>query len=273
MACGMGQNKQYEEQSKKIQDLMKNIKHKIAVMSGKGGVGKSTVSANVAIGLSKKGYKVGLLDVDIHGPSIAGILGIRDAAIEFNEDRMVPYPYSENLKVLSMQCLLNQPDDPIIWRGPAKIGVVRQFLSDSEWGELDYLIIDTPPGTGDEPLTVAQTVDGCKALLVTTPQEISLADVRKSINFCRRVDLPILGLVENMSGFICPTCNTLHNIFQSEGGKKTAADFDIAFLGSLPIDPNVVVSGDSGQSIAEDSPVNAALDEVLVNIIKETEKK
>ncbi|WP_177504625.1 P-loop NTPase [Anaerosinus sp.] len=273
MACGMGQNKQYEEQSKKIQDLMKNIKHKIAVMSGKGGVGKSTVSANIAIGLSKMGYKVGLLDVDIHGPSIAGILGIRDAAIEFNEDRMVPYPYSENLKVLSMQCLLNQPDDPIIWRGPAKIGVVRQFLSDTEWGELDYLIIDTPPGTGDEPLTVAQTVDECKALLVTTPQEISLADVRKSINFCRRVKLPILGLVENMSGFVCPTCHTLHNIFQSEGGKKTAADFDIEFLGSLPIDPNVVVSGDSGQSLAEDSPVNAGLDEVLKNIINQTENK
>lgn len=264
---------QFEEQSQKISDFLRNVKYKIAVMSGKGGVGKSTVAVNLAVFLSQKGYKVGLLDVDIHGPSVAGLLGLTKEKLGFADDKIEPYTYSENLRVLSIQGLLDEPDDPLIWRGPAKIGVIRQFLSDADWGELDFLIIDSPPGTGDEPLTVAQTVDGCRAVIVTTPQEISLADVRKSIRFCEKVKMPVLGLVENMSGFVCPTCHTLHPIFKTGGGKKTAEEFAIPFLGDLPLDPNVAAGGDEGRSIYElTGEVNRHM-EAIVNQMTEIFQK
>ncbi|MBP2638422.1 MAG: minD 1 [Firmicutes bacterium] len=243
------QDTEFDQQSEKISEFLQNVKYKIVVMSGKGGVGKSTVATNLALFLSSQGYKVGLLDVDVHGPSIAGLLGLTGLRINVIGESILPYQYTDNLKVMTIQGMLEQPDDPLIWRGPVKIGIIRQFLADVAWGPLDFLIIDSPPGTGDEPLTVAQTVTGCQAVVVTTPQEIALADVRKSIKFCQQVNMPILGMIENMSGFICPDCGKKHEIFKSGGGEKTAAASNIAFLGRLPIDPGVVDAGDAGRGI------------------------
>lgn len=239
----------FDTQTKKINQFLQKVDHKIVVMSGKGGVGKSTVATNLAVFLSNQGYQVGLLDVDVHGPSIAGLLGLTGLKLNFSGNLIQPYHYTDKLKVVSIQGLLEQPDEPLIWRGPIKIGIIRQFLADVNWGPLDFLIIDSPPGTGDEPLTVAQTVTGCQAVIVTTPQEIALADVRKSIQFCQKVNMPVLGLIENMSGFVCPTCGSLHAIFKSGGGEKTASASSIPFLGRLPIDPGVVTAGDAGQTI------------------------
>jgi len=189
-----------------IQESLGLIKHKLLVMSGKGGVGKSSVSANLAVALSKKGAQVGLMDVDLHGPDIPRMLGLKGLLGISADNRMVPKQYSNNLKVVSIESLAQDQDEAVIWRGPLKMHVIRQFISDVHWERLDYLIIDSPPGTGDEPLSIAQTIPGAKAIIVTTPQEISLADIRKSISFCRTVKMPIVGLIENMSGFLCPHC-------------------------------------------------------------------
>ena len=262
-------DKALNEQETKIQAFLGNVKHKLMVMSGKGGVGKSTVAANLAIALSEKGYSVGLLDVDLHGPSIAGILGLTGIPLNADGDQLLPYQYNENLQVMSVQGLLADPDDALIWRGPLKIGVIRQFLADTKWADLDYLIIDCPPGTGDEPLTIIQTIKDAQAVIVTTPQEVSLADVRKSINFCQQAQLAILGIVENMSGFVCPDCGTVHNIFKSGGGAKLAAERNINFLGKLPIDPQVVDSEDAGNPTAAISlQTKEALQTMVNNIIE-----
>ena len=262
-------DKALNEQDYKINAFLGNVKHKLMVMSGKGGVGKSTVAANLAIALSEKGYSVGLLDVDLHGPSIAGILGLTGIPLNADGDQLLPYQYNENLQVMSVQGLLADPDDALIWRGPLKIGVIRQFLADTKWADLDYLIIDCPPGTGDEPLTIIQTIKDAQAVIVTTPQEVSLADVRKSINFCQKAQLAILGIVENMSGFVCPDCGTVHNIFKSGGGAKLAAERNINFLGKLPIDPQVVDSEDAGNPTAAISlQTKEALKTMVYNIIE-----
>lgn len=262
-------DKALNEQDYKINAFLGNVKHKLMVMSGKGGVGKSTVAANLAIALSEKGYSVGLLDVDLHGPSIAGILGLTGIPLNADGDQLLPYQYNENLQVMSVQGLLADPDDALIWRGPLKIGVIRQFLADTKWADLDYLIIDCPPGTGDEPLTIIQTIKDAQAVIVTTPQEVSLADVRKSINFCQQAQLAILGIVENMSGFVCPDCGTVHNIFKSGGGAKLAAERNINFLGKLPIDPQVVDSEDAGNPTAAISlQTKEALQTMVNNIIE-----
>lgn len=267
MACGT-HDMTSKEQDEKISEFLSSVKYKFLVMSGKGGVGKSTIASNLAVGLSEAGYKVGLLDVDVHGPSIAGMLGLSGLKLNFIGNTLIPYPYSENLKVLSIQGLLDRPDQPVIWRGPVKIGVIRQFLADVFWGTLDYLIIDSPPGTGDEPLTVAQTIPGCKAIIVTTPQEISLADVRKSLQFCKEVGMEVAGIIENMSGFVCPTCKSMHEIFKSGGGEKTALDWGIPFLGRLPIDPSVVAAGDSGKPVKDlVSSSNNPMQDILTRII------
>ncbi len=275
MSCNATTTEQeYEEQTEKINDFLGKVKHKILVMSGKGGVGKSTVATNLAVFLSKQGYKVGLLDVDVHGPSVAGLLGLQDLALNTINDKIQAYPYSDNLRVVSIQGLLNTPDEPLIWRGPIKIGIIRQFLSDVIWGPLDYLIIDSPPGTGDEPLTIAQTVTDCQAVIVTTPQEIALADVRKSIQFCHKVNLPILGLIENMSGFVCPSCGITHDIFKSGGGETTAATSHIPFLGRLPIDPRIVTAGDLGQAMDSlTSPIKAEMQRIVDNILQQLPNK
>jgi Mrp family chromosome partitioning ATPase len=218
-------------------------------MSGKGGVGKSSIAANIAVGLARKGFAVGLMDVDLHGPSIAKIMGL-SGLLEVSEDKFaIPKSFSDNLKVVSMQSLMQNKDDAVIWRGPAKTGVIRQFIADVQWGELDFLVIDSPPGTGDEPLSVAQTVPGAKAVIITTPQAVALSDVRKSINFCRTLNLEILGLIENMGPFACPSCGETIELFKSGGGQATADEMDVAFLGSIPFEPKVVQACDSGKPV------------------------
>lgn len=261
------------EMEKMIQDKLSNIKRKLLVMSGKGGVGKSTVAAYLALLLSNKGYKVGLLDVDLHGPSIANLLNIKGGLkVSDGEKSVKPNQFSENLKVLSIDMVLGDRDTAVIWRGPMKISAINQFISDIDWGTLDYLVIDSPPGTGDEPLTVAQTIKDAEAVIVTTPQEISLADVRKSINFCRQVNLKMLGVIENMSGFSCPHCNEKISIFGSGGGTKMAQTMNVPMLGAIPIDPVMVKAGDEGTFAnlpqKDDVEANSAYQIILEQIEK-----
>ena len=215
---------QLKIQGEKIAETLQHIKNKILVMSGKGGVGKSSIAAYLSVTLAKRGYRVGLMDVDLHGPSIPRILGLKGSlGFSGQEGKMLPIKYLPNMEVMSIETLMEADKDAAtIWRGPLKIGVIKQFISDIEWMDLDYLVIDSPPGTGDEPLTVAQNIPDARALIVTTPQEISLADVRKSINFCRRVKMKILGLVENMSGLRCPYCGKIIDVFKIHGGMLTA---------------------------------------------------
>ncbi len=251
-----------------INKSLGKIKNKILVMSGKGGVGKSTVAVNLALSLAKRGHKVGLMDVDLHGPDVCRMLDLT-GSLEAPEDPdalIPPLTHSDNLKVVSLEYLMKDRDEAIIWRGPLKIQAIRQFVGDMAWGELDYLVVDAPPGTGDEPLSVAQTMPGVQAVVVTTPQAVALADVRKSINFCKTVEMPIVGVVENMSGFICPHCEETIDIFSSGGGEQTARDFDLPFLGRVPMDPRVVVAGDSGKaylSSDEKTPATTAFNKVV----------
>jgi Mrp family chromosome partitioning ATPase len=251
---------------------LSKIKHKVFVLSGKGGVGKSSVSANLAASLSKKGYKTGLMDVDVHGPSIAQMLGLTEL-LDMSENKLLlPKKVTENLKVVSVQALMQDKDQAIIWRGPAKTGMIRQFISSVEWGELDFLIIDAPPGTGDEPLTVVQTIPEALGVIVTTPQEVALADIRKSISFCKTVHLKTLGIVENMASFKCPHCNEPIDLFSSGGGEKTAIATGLEFLGSIPFDTDVVASGDSGVPLMlQDKETNFSKNFAIIveNILKQ----
>lgn len=259
------------QQELAINKSLGKIKNKILVMSGKGGVGKSTVSVNLAIGLAKQGHKVGLMDVDIHGPDVVRMLNLK-GTIEPPEspDALIPpLKYDDNLKVVSLEYMMQDRDEAIIWRGPLKIQAIRQFVSDMDWGELDYLVIDAPPGTGDEPLSVAQTIPHVKAVVVTTPQKVALADVRKSINFCKTVKVEIAGVVENMSGFVCPHCDKTVDIFKSGGGEQLARELDLPFLGKIPMDPKVVMAGDDGSpylSSDADSPATKAFSEIVTAV-------
>ncbi len=254
---------------------MKNsIKNKIVVLSGKGGVGKSTVAANLAMSLALNGYKTGLLDVDIHGPSIPTILGLENKKAHGTDQLIFPCAYGDDLlKVISIAFLLNNPDDAIIWRGPAKNGVIKQFIENVVWEELDYLIVDCPPGTGDEPLSVVQLLEKVTgAIIVTTPQKLAITDVRKSVNFCEKVKMPVLGVIENMSGFVCPECNKTVDIFKSGGGEQMAHDMNIPFLGRVPLDPNIVEAGDSGKPFVYfygESPTAKIMENILSQIIRE----
>lgn len=261
------------EQDKMIEAGLARIKRKILVMSGKGGVGKSTVAAYVALLLSEKGYKVGILDVDLHGPSIPRLMNVEGGLDMRKEGVVGPYMFSDNLKIVSIEMVLGDKDTAVIWRGPLKISAIRQFISDIDWGELDYLVVDAPPGTGDEPLTVAQTIPDAEALIVTTPQELSLADVRKSINFCRQVNMRVLGVVENMGGFSCPDCGKTISIFGSGGGARMSAQMSVPFLGEIPVDTNMVAMGDRGElNILVKDPeleINKAYEEILKRITKE----
>ncbi|MBW2084655.1 MAG: Mrp/NBP35 family ATP-binding protein [Deltaproteobacteria bacterium] len=254
--------KEREHQDEEIKSTLGRIRNKVLVMSGKGGVGKSTVAVNLAINLAEKGYKVGLMDVDLHGPSVPRIMGLN--ATFPGGDKPRPIPYSPNLAVISIEPLLPDKDKSVIWRGPLKIGVIRQFISDIEWDELDYLVIDSPPGTGDEPLTVAQTIPDAMALLVTTPQEVALADVRKSIDFCRQVNMPILGVVENMSGMTCPHCGGHIEFFKTGGGQNMAESFGVTFLGRIPFDPEVVEASEHGRPFSE--PYKEMTDAVVARV-------
>jgi Mrp family chromosome partitioning ATPase len=257
------------DQDAAVNESLKKIKNKFIVLSGKGGVGKTSTAVNLAIALSKKGFKVGIMDVDLHGPDVPRMLGL-EGMLDLNENRKLkPMSYSENLKAVSIESLTGNKDDAIIWRGPIKYSAIKQFIGDVDWGELDFLIIDSPPGTGDEPLTIAQTISDAKAIIVTTPQEVALADVRKSINFCKTVKMEIFGLIENMSGFECPHCGKTINLYGSGGGEKTAQAMGVQFLGKIPFDPNVVQCGDSGTSILDahnDSMVAKAFDKVAARM-------
>lgn len=226
----------------------------ILVLSGKGGVGKSTVAANLAVALATKDKKVGLLDIDIHGPSIPTLLNLHKISLIKRGGRILPV-ISNNLKVMSVGFLLENEADPVIWRGPMKIKMIQQFVNEVEWGELDYLVVDSPPGTGDEPLSVCQLIQGSKsALIVTTPQKVAITDVKKSINFCKKLKVPFLGIVENMKGFVCPHCKEQTNIFQTGGGEALSRDFDVPFLGGIPLDPTIGISGDRGMPFVQDNP-------------------
>lgn len=230
-----------------LESRLCRIRRKIVVLSGKGGVGKSTVAVNIAVALLLAGKRVGLLDVDIHGPSIPTMLGLEGKTLQAGADGLLPVE-AEGLKVISLGFLLQDPDQAVIWRGPLKMGAIKQFLKDVSWGDLDYLVIDSPPGTGDEPLSVCQLIgdlDG--AIVVTTPQKVAAVDVRKSITFCRQLGVAVLGVVENMSGFACPKCGEITPIFSSGGGQRIASDMGVPFLGSIPIDVAIAASGDSGR--------------------------
>lgn len=240
-------NDKEQQEQKALADRMGKIKHKIMVLSGKGGVGKSTVAANIAVALAMEGNKIGLLDTDFHGPSIPTLLNLEGKHPGSDGTAILPVEFSDALKVMSIGFLLQNQDDPVIWRGPMKMGVIKQLLTEVNWGDLDYLIIDFPPGTGDEPLSVAQLIpDADGAVIVTTPQNLSLNDVRKCINFCKQVGVSVLGVVENMSGFVCPHCHKMIDIFKAGGGKTMAEKMGVPFLGSIPIDPQIVEASDSG---------------------------
>jgi Mrp family chromosome partitioning ATPase len=229
---------------------MDRIKHKIIIASGKGGVGKSTVSVNLARALQMKGLRVGVLDADITGPDIPKLLGIEDQKLMQGSEGIEPAD-ANGIKAASMALILSSRETPVVWRGPMKMAAIKQFIQDVNWGDLDFLIVDLPPGTSDEPLSVLQLIpDLAGAIIVTTPQEVSLLDSRKAVNMVKAMKLPVLGIVENMSGLKCPHCQETINIFGSGGGERMAEEMDVPFLGAIPIDPQVCALGDSGQTFA-----------------------
>lgn len=280
----------------RIINNMKRIKHKFIVASGKGGVGKSTVATNLAATLAAAGHKVGILDMDLTGPNVPLMLGIQKGEMLENAEGLVPFQVTPNLSCVSMQFLLSEPDQAVIWRGPIKMQIIGQFLGDVAWGDLDYLIIDLPPGTSDEPLSVAQNIpDADGVILVTTPQEVAVGDVRKSAHFVQKLELPILGVIENMSGLTLHgkaaprstiTIDTGHekvaaavdangdfalvvDVFKSGGGKAMAEKLGVPFLGAVPLDLNVMHGGDAGKPFAlqqGDSPSRAAFKAVVAKL-------
>lgn len=263
-----------EEEFRERQALtqrMCQIGMKLLVMSGKGGVGKSTVAANLAASLALAGKSVGLLDVDIHGPSIPKLMGVDTEHLLAHADGIAPIEIAGNLKIMSIGFLLESASDAVIWRGPMKYNAIRQFLKDVDWGPLDYLVIDAPPGTGDEPLSVAQLVgQPAGAILVTTPQDLAVADVRRSVSFCEKVSLPVVGIIENMSGLACPHCGGLIDLFKTGGGESLAREMGVPFLGAVPIDPQIVECGDNGTPYAHrfaESPAAKAFAAVVERVI------
>ncbi len=263
-----------KEQDKELQELQEKlsaIKRRILILSGKGGVGKSTVSTNIAVGLSLRDNTVGLLDVDLHGPNIPNMLGLKGTQPSVTPEGAYPVVYSPTLKVMSIG-FFAKDNDAIIWRGPLKHRAIQQFLSDIIWGALDYLIVDSPPGTGDEVLSIRHLlgkVDG--AIIVATPQDVALADVKRSIKFCEATQTPIIGIIENMSGFVCPKCGEVINIFKSGGAEVLAKELNIRFLGRIPIDPKLVEAGDEGKPCVEYYPESEPA-KAFFKIIEQIEK-
>lgn len=260
-------SEEQKAQDERLKKRMSGIRHKVLVMSGKGGVGKSSISVNLALEMASRGLKVGILDTDLHGPNVPKMLGVDNAKLIAYDEGIEPFSVTENLVVVSLAMAGHEVDAPVIWRGPIKIGVIKQFLADVEWGDLDLLVIDTPPGTGDEPLTVAQMIpelDG--SIVVTTPQEVSILDSRKSVNFSKQLKIPLIGVIENMSGFICPGCGAVHNLFGSGGGEKAAKEMGVPFLGKVPLDPGLMQAEDSGKpylSQTDAGPAAGALREIV----------
>jgi Mrp family chromosome partitioning ATPase len=261
----------------KLMRKLSKIKHTIVVMSGKGGVGKSTVTVNLAVGLAMRGFEVGILDADIHGPNIPKMLKIEDMELSADDNGIYPAIVPPHLKVMSMAFLSPDRDQPIIWRGPMKMGAIRKFIEDVYWGDLDYLIVDLPPGTGDEPLTIAQLIPNANgSIIVTTPQDVALLDSRKTVVFSEGLHLPVVGVVENMAGLICPHCGKEIDLFKIGGGEKAAKELEVPFLGRVPIDPDVVNTGDEGVPIVAanpDSPAAKAFDSIIEKVIEFSERK
>ena len=261
-----------DEIKKKPPTGFDKVKAVVVVLSGKGGVGKSTVSANLAAGLAMEGKRTGLLDVDVHGPSIPRLLKLTGSRPDMAEDRLVAVDWHWNLGVMSIGFLLPGKDDAVIWRGPAKAGVIQQLAEQVGWGERDVLVVDCPPGTGDEPLSVLQIFgEKAMAVIVTSPQDVAVDDVRRSITFCRQLSTPIIGIVENLSGFACPSCGAVHEIFSSGGGERLAQEAGVPFLGRIPIDPEVARSGDDGDvflAVAGKSPSAVAFKQVIAEVVK-----
>ena len=265
-----------EDKEKKMEKVLSLIKHKIVVLSGKGGVGKSSISANLAVWLAELGKKVGLLDVDVHGPSIPRLLNLLGVRPESGEKCLHPITWGENLKIMSIGFLLPRGDEAVIWRGPAKMGLIRQFLEDVVWGELDYLVVDCPPGTGDEAISVMQLLGKeAHALIITTPQQLSVDDVRRSIRFCEKTQNPVLGIIENMSGFVCPYCKKEVEIFPTGGGEELAKERNVRFLGRIPLDPTISKTSDRGDLfvLEEDSPASKIFKEIVNKVVDIMENK
>jgi len=265
------------ELDQKLKENMAKIKHKILVLSNKGGVGKSLVAINLAAILSRNGTKVGIMDADIHGPSVAKMLGFEGKRLPVTPQGMAPIMAGPNLWAISMASLIAHPDMPVIWRGPLKMAALKQFLGEVLWGELDYLIVDSPPGTGDEPLSICQLIpemDG--AIIVTTPQDVALSDSRKCVNFLRQLKIPILGVIENMSGFKCPHCGKNIDIFKTGGGLKAALELGVPFLGKIPIDLNLMESTDEGKPLVnkdQSSEAVKALEEIAQKVAAQMGQK
>ncbi|MGC9314744.1 MAG: Mrp/NBP35 family ATP-binding protein [bacterium] len=260
-----------------IRKTMNRIKHKILVLSGKGGVGKSTVAVNLAYGLAKLGYRAGLLDIDIHGPSVGKMAGIEDMQIMGGPNNMIQPIIKDDVRIITMANLLPPGDTPVVWRGPMKANAIDQFLSEVDWGDLDFLVIDSPPGTGDEPLSIIQRLpemDG--AVIVTTPQDVALSDARRTVSFSRMLKIPVLGIVENMSGFVCPSCGERTDIFKRGGGESAAGNLDVDFLGALPIEPAVMEASDAGTPYVKahpDSETAAGMMNIAEKIADKTIRK
>ncbi len=263
-------NVNQQERKQKIEAKMSKIKHKVAIMSGKGGVGKSTMSVNLAYGLSLRGYKVGILDADLHGPNVPLMLGVEGEKLS---DLSKPYKITDNLSITSLSFFLPS-NDPIIWRGPQKMTAIMELLEGVEWGEIDFLVVDLPPGTGDETLTIAQNLGvGSKSIVVTTPQDVALLDSRKSVKFAALVNQELIGVVENMSGFVCPECGKEVNIFKKGGAEKMALEMNADFLGAIPMDASIVEAGDTGKPyISTDSVASRRLGEIISKIISKLDK-
>jgi Mrp family chromosome partitioning ATPase len=269
-SCSAVEKKEHER--KRLQENLFSIRHKVMVMSGKGGVGKSTVATNLAASLALRGYQVGILDADLHGPDVPRMLGIEGQHLLSSGNGVEPVEVFPGFKAVSMALLAHDPDKAIIWRGPLKHSAIKQFLESVNWGNLDFLFIDLPPGTGDEPLSVSQLikkVDG--AVIVTTPQDVALLDSRKAVNFSRQINIPVLGILENMSGMACPHCGEKIDLFKIGGGETAAEELGVPFLGRIPIDPDVVLSSDSGEpfvSKPNESVAKAAFSLVLRNLLE-----
>lgn len=267
---------QLDPKKAKVMAALKDIKHVLIVASGKGGVGKSTVAVNLAQALALDGYSVGILDADITGPNIPKMIGLEGKRPNYDEElkKIIPVETDSGVKVISMEFLLERADDAIIWRGPLKMGAINQFLGDVKWDKLDFLIVDLPPGTSDEPLSIAQMIpDADGVIIVTTPQEVALLDVKKSINFVKKVGLDILGIIENMSGLICPHCNKEIEVFKKGGGKKAAKQLNIPFLGAIPIIPEIVPLADEGKPFVSPKTKGFEVFKPIVdNVLKEIKK-
>jgi len=249
-----------EQEREAIRKRLGRVKHKIVVLSGKGGVGKTTVAVNLSVALAKNDTQVGLMDIDLHGPNVPKMLGVEGKRVGGGEEFIYPYAYSDNLRVLSISFFLKEQKDAVIWRGPLKMAAIKQFIKDVDWGDLDWLVIDAPPGTGDEPLSILQLIEELDGvIIVTTPQEVSLLDVKKCVTFCEKLGVRILGIVENMTVLICPHCGGEVLLFGKRGGvEEFAKDADIPYLGEVPFEPSVVEASDKGVPITLKAPETAA---------------